>query len=77
MTQLEEDFTRLVDGFVTETKDPKILEAISQLDRDSRLLGIPFYDMYCLMLQDGTRYKSLASEFKTYMNLKKPTAFAV
>ncbi|MDE1861491.1 MAG: hypothetical protein KGI33_01125 [Thaumarchaeota archaeon] len=77
MGQLGEDFVKLVDGFVIETKDPKILDAISQLDRESRLLGISFYDMYCMILQDGTKYKSLVSEFRTYMNLKKPAAFVV
>ncbi|MDE1762763.1 MAG: hypothetical protein KGH88_00765 [Thaumarchaeota archaeon] len=77
MVQLEEDFIKLVDSFVVETKDPKILAEISQLDEESRLLGISFYDMYCVIVQDGTKHKSLVSEFKTYMNLKKPATFAV
>ena len=77
MAQLEDDFINLVDNFVVETKDPKILDEISQLDQESRLLGISFYDMYCVVLQDGIKHKSLVSEFKTYMNLKKPATFAV
>ncbi|MGI0047118.1 MAG: hypothetical protein ACREBB_08030 [Nitrosotalea sp.] len=74
---MEEDFIKLVDSFVVETKDPKILEEISQLDQESRLLGISFYDMYCVILQDGMKHKNLVSEFKIYMNLKKPTTFVV
>ncbi len=77
MAQLEEDFIKLVDSFVVETTNPKILEEISHLDRESRLLGISFYDMYCVILQDGVKHKALVSEFKTYMNLKKPATFAV
>ncbi len=77
MVQLEEDFIKLVDSFVVETKNPKILEEISQLDRESRLLGISFYDMCCVMLQDKVKYKTLVSELKTYINLKKPATFAV
>ncbi|MDE1726678.1 MAG: hypothetical protein KGH89_05370 [Thaumarchaeota archaeon] len=72
---MEEDFIKLVDGFVVETRDPKILEEISQLDEESRLLGISFYDMYCVVLQDATKHKKLVSEFKHYMNLKKPATF--
>jgi hypothetical protein len=71
MVQLEEDFVRLVDSFVTEVKDPKILDEISQLDRESRLLGISFYDLYCLVLQDKTKHQYLIAEFKTYSSLKK------
>ena len=71
MTQREEDFIRLVDSFVAETKDPKILDEISQLDRESRLLGISFYDMYCVVLQDVKGHQNLVAEFKTYMSLKK------
>jgi len=71
MTQWEDDFIRLVDSFVVETKDPKILEEISQLDRESRLLGISFYDMYCVVLQDLKGHQSLVAEFKTFMSLKK------
>ena len=71
MTQWEDDFIRLVDSFVVETKDPKILEEISQLDRESRLLGISFYDIYCVVLQDLKGHQSLVAEFKTFMSLKK------
>ncbi|OLD31671.1 MAG: hypothetical protein AUI61_04370 [Thaumarchaeota archaeon 13_1_40CM_2_39_13_2] len=71
MTQWEDDFMRLVDSFVVETKDPKILEEISQLDRESRLLGISFYDMYCVVLQDLKGHQSLVAEFKTFMSLRK------
>ncbi|MDE1829051.1 MAG: hypothetical protein KGI25_01885 [Thaumarchaeota archaeon] len=74
---MEEDFIKLVDNFVVETKDQKILDEISQLDRESQLLGISFYDMYCVILQDNVKHKSLVSEFKTYANLKKPATFAV
>lgn len=75
MVQLEEDFIKLVDSFVVEMRDPKILDEISQLDRESRLLGISFYDMYCMVLQDETKHKILVSEFKHYMGLKKPATF--
>ena len=77
MAQLEEDFIKLVDNFVVETKDQKILDEISELDRESQLLGISFYDMYCVVLQDNAKHKILVSEFKTYANLKKPATFAV
>ncbi|MGI0101158.1 MAG: hypothetical protein ACREA7_01015 [Nitrosotalea sp.] len=75
MVQLEEDFIKLVDSFVVETRDQKILDEISQLDRESRLLGISFYDMYCMVLQDGTKHRNLVSEFKNYMSMKKPATF--
>jgi hypothetical protein len=71
MVPWEEDFVRLVDSFVAETKDPKILDEISQLDRESRLLGISFYDLYCLVLQDKNKHQRLIAEFKTYSSLKK------
>jgi hypothetical protein len=75
MVSLEEDFVKLVDSFVVETQDQKILDEISQLDRESRLLGISFYDMYCMVLQDETKHRNLVSEFKHYMGLKKPATF--
>lgn len=75
MVPLEEDFVKLVDSFVVETRDQKILDEISQLDRESRLLGISFYDMYCMVLQDETKHRKLVSEFKHYMGLKKPATF--
>lgn len=71
MVQWEEDFVRLVDSFVVETRDPKILDEISQLDKESRLLGISFYDLYCLVLQDKNKHQDLIAEFKTYSSLKK------
>ncbi len=71
MVQWEEDFVRLVDGFVVETKDLKILDEISDLDREARLLGISFYDLYCMMLQDKTKHQNLIAEFKNYATLKK------
>lgn len=78
MAQLEEDFIKLVDSFVVETTNPKLLGEISLLDQESRLLGISFYDMYCMILQEeGPKHRALASEFKTYMKIKKPATFAV
>lgn len=74
MSQWEEDFVKLVDNFVVETKDPKILEEISELDKESRLLGISFYDMYCVVLQDVKGHQNLVAEFRTYMSLKKVKA---
>ena len=71
MTEWEQEFIRLVDNFVMDTKDPKLLEEISQLDQESRLLGISFYDMYSVVLQDVKGHQTLVSEFKTYMSLKK------
>ena len=71
MSHWDEDFIKLVDNFVAETKDPKILDEISQLDRESRLLGISFYDMYCVVLQDVKGHQHLVAEFKTYTSLKK------
>jgi hypothetical protein len=71
MSHLDEEFIRLVDNFVVETKDPKILEDISQLDKEASLLGISFYDMYCVVLQDVKGHQKLVAEFKTYMSLKK------
>jgi predicted nucleic acid-binding protein len=71
MIQREEDFVRLVDSFIVETKDARILEEISQLDRESRLLGISFYDLYCVVLQDKNKHQHLIAEFKTYTSLKK------
>lgn len=75
MSQREEEFVRLVDSFVVETKDPIILDEISTLDRESRLLGISFYDLYCLVLQDKTKHPKLTAEFKTYSVKKTHTSF--
>jgi hypothetical protein len=71
MSQWDDEFVRLVDNFVVETKDPRVLQEISELDRESQLLGISFYDMYCVMLQDVKGHQTLVAEFKTYMSLKK------
>lgn len=71
MTEWEIEFIKLVDNFVAETRDPRILEEIAQLDRESQLLGISFYDMYSVVLQDVKGHQNLVSEFKTYMSLKK------
>jgi hypothetical protein len=71
MSQWDDEFTSLVDSFVVETKDPRVLEEIAQLDRESQLLGISFYDMYCVVLQDVKGHQTLVAEFKTYMSLKK------
>ena len=71
MSQWDDEFIRLVDSFVVETKDPRILEEIAELDRESQLLGISFYDMYCVVLQDVKGHQTLVAEFKTFMSLKK------
>lgn len=71
MSQCDDEFVRLVDNFVVETKDPRILQEISELDKESQLLGISFYDMYCVVLQDVKGHQTLVAEFKTYMSLKK------
>ena len=71
MSQWDDEFIRLVDSFVVETKDPRVLQEISELDRESQLLGISFYDMYCVVLQDVKGHQTLVAEFKTYMSLKK------
>ena len=71
MSQWDDEFVRLVDNFVVETKDPRVLQEISELDRESQLLGISFYDMYCVVLQDVKGHQILVSEFKTYVSLKK------
>lgn len=74
MDQWEQEFVRLVDNFIAEAKDPRVLEEISQLDRESRLLGISFYDLYCVVLQDKNKHQRLIAEFKTYASLKKAPA---
>ena len=77
MTPWEEEFLKLVDSFVVETKDPRILDEVSQLDLESRLLGISFYDLCCMVLQDTGKHQNLVAELKTYMSLKKSSAFLV
>ena len=71
MTELERDFIKLVDDFVINTKDPEVIEEIGQLDRDARLLGISFYDMYCVTLQNVAGHQNLVSRFQVFMKTKK------
>lgn len=71
MTETEEDFIKLVDEFILVSKEPEILEEIARLDMEARLLGITFYDMYCVVLQDVAGHQNLASRFKIFMNEKK------
>jgi len=71
MTQMENDFIKLVDEFVLVSKEPELLDEIGQLDREARLLGITFYDMYCVVLQDVAGHQNLVSRFKIFMNAKK------
>lgn len=71
MTELERDFIKLVDDFVINSTDADILEEIGKLDMEARLLGISFYDMYCVVLQDVAGHQNLVSRFKIYMQSKK------
>ena len=71
MTELERDFIKLVDDFVINTKDPEVIEEIGQLDREARLLGISFYDMYCVTLQNVAGHQNLVSRFQVFMKKKK------
>ncbi len=71
MAELERDFIKLVDDFVVQSTEPEILDEISQLDREARLLGISFYDMYCVVLQDVAGHQNLVSRFKLYVKTKK------
>ena len=71
MTELERDFIKLVDDFVINTKDPEVIEEIGQLDREARLLGISFYDMYCVTLQNVVGHQNLVSRFQVFMKTKK------
>jgi len=71
MNEMEDNFIKLVDEFVLVSKEPAILEEISQLDMEARLLGITFYDMYCVVLQDVAGHQNLISRFKIFMNEKK------
>ena len=71
MSHWDDEFVRLVDNFVVETTDPRVLQEISDLDRESQSLGISFYDMYCVVLQDVKGHQTLVAEFKTYLSLKK------
>jgi hypothetical protein len=71
MTELERDFIKLVDEFVINSTDEDILREINKLDMESRLLGISFYDMYCVMLQDVAGHQNLVSKFKVYTQSRK------
>ena len=71
MNEMEDDFMKLVDEFVLVSKESEVLEEIGQLDKEARLLGITFYDMYCVVLQDVAGHQNLVSQFKIFMNAKK------
>lgn len=71
MTELERDFIKLVDEFVINSTEDDVLREINKLDMESRLLGISFYDMYCVMLQDVAGHQNLISKFKTYTQSRK------
>lgn len=71
MTELERDFIKLVDDFVINSTDVEILEEIGKLDMEARLLGISFYDMYCVVLQDVAGHQNLVSKFKIFTRSKK------
>ena len=71
MTELERDFIKLVDDFVINSTDAEILEEIGKLDMEARLLGISFYDMYCVVLQDVAGHQNLVSNFKNYAQSRK------
>ena len=69
--ETENEFINLVDEFVLVSKEQEVLEEIASLDREARLLGITFYDMYCVVLQDVAGHQNLVSRFKIFMNEKK------
>lgn len=71
MTELERDFIKLVDEFVINATDADIIEEIGKLDMEARLLGISFYDMYCVVLQDVAGHQNLVSQFKIYTQSRK------
>ena len=71
MPELERDFIKLVDDFVMNSNEADILEEIGQLDRESRLLGISFYDMYCVVLQNVAGHQNLVSRFRLYIKTRK------
>lgn len=71
MIELERDFIKLVDEFVINSTDADILKEIGILDLEARLLGISFYDMYCVVLQDIAGHQNLVSQFKIYMQSRK------
>lgn len=71
MPELERDFIKLVDDFVMNSKEAEILDEIGQLDREARLLGISFYDMYCVVLQNVAGHQNLVSRFRLYAKTRK------
>lgn len=71
MQDLERDFIKLVDDFVMNSKEAEILDEIGQLDREARLLGISFYDMYCVVLQNVAGHQNLVSRFRLYAKTRK------
>lgn len=71
MSETEHDFIKLVDDFVINSKDPDVLEEIAQLDQEARLLGITFYDMYCVTLQNTKGHQNLVSRFRLYVKNTK------
>ena len=71
MIELERDFIKLVDEFVINSTNKEILEEIEKLDMEARLLGISFYDMYCVVLQDVAGHQNLVSKFKIFTQSKK------
>ena len=73
MLELERDFIKLVDDFVMNSKEAEILDEIGQLDREARLLGISFYDMYCVVLQNVAGHQNLVSRFRLYVKTRKST----
>ena len=73
MLKLERDFIKLVDDFVMNSKEAEILDEIGQLDREARLLGISFYDMYCVVLQNVASHQNLVSRFRLYVKTRKST----
>ena len=71
MIELERDFIKLVDEFVINSTNKEILEEIEKLDMEARSLGISFYDMYCVVLQDVAGHQNLVSKFKIFTQSKK------
>lgn len=71
MPELERDFIKLVDDFVMNSKEAEILDEIGQLDHEARLLGISFYDMYCVVLQNVAGHQNLVSRFRLYAKTRK------
>ena len=71
MIELERGFIKLVDEFVLNSTDTDIIEEIGKLDMEARLLGISFYDMYCVVLQDVAGHQNLVSQFKIYAQSRK------